>query len=459
MRGIVDAAAYVPYWVLDLPEISAVLGTRPAAGRRSVAGHDEDTTTMGVEAARRLDHTAMPPSLFFATTYPAYADRGNANGVHSALGMAVETFAADVVGGVRSGLAAMRAALGDGGLAVLSDLRTGLPGSADEASGGDAAAALRFGDGEGVVLEWLAHEAATADFLDRWRVPGRLNSRVWEERFGVQEYLPLVADAVSRALGVAGVETPDLVAVLSPHRRTARTVAGQFDAGSLLALPGVGYTGAAAVGLAVCAALERAEPGSTVLLVEASDGADAIVLRATDAIADHTPRTPVATLVATRRSIDYPSVLTWRDMLRREPPRRPEPAAPAAPPASRNAGWKMRLVGTQCTPCGKVHAPPQRVCMSCGATDEMQEHSLADLSAIIATYTIDHLAYSLAPPVVVAIVDFEGGGRMETQITDVVPDEVAVGDEVEMTFRKPYTVDGIHNYFWKARPPRRPHGE
>jgi uncharacterized OB-fold protein len=31
---------------------------------------------------------------------------------------------------------------------------------------------------------------------------------------------------------------------------------------------------------------------------------------------------------------------------------------------------------------------------------------------------------------------------------------VKIGDRVEMTFRRLYTVDGIHNYFWKAKPVR-----
>jgi hypothetical protein len=29
-----------------------------------------------------------------------------------------------------------------------------------------------------------------------------------------------------------------------------------------------------------------------------------------------------------------------------------------------------------------------------------------------------------------------------------------MGDRVELTFRKLFTADGIHNYFWKARPIR-----
>jgi hydroxymethylglutaryl-CoA synthase len=39
-------------------------------------------------------------------------------------------------------------------------------------------------------------------------------------------------------------------------------------------------------------------------------------------------------------------------------------------------------------------------------------------------------------------------------MTDVDPDTVAIGNRVEMTFRKISTVAGVHNYFWKARPER-----
>jgi uncharacterized OB-fold protein len=37
-------------------------------------------------------------------------------------------------------------------------------------------------------------------------------------------------------------------------------------------------------------------------------------------------------------------------------------------------------------------------------------------------------------------------------MTDVDPGAVEIGDRVEMTFRRLFTADGIHNYFWKARP-------
>ena len=79
---------------------------------------------------------------------------------------------------------------------------------------------------------------------------------------------------------------------------------------------------------------------------------------------------------------------------------------------------------------------------------------MADAVGEIVTVTVDRLAYSPSPPVVFAVVDFEGGGRMPVELADVDPDEVAIGDPVEMTFRRLNSADGIHNYFWKARPVR-----
>jgi uncharacterized OB-fold protein len=94
--------------------------------------------------------------------------------------------------------------------------------------------------------------------------------------------------------------------------------------------------------------------------------------------------------------------------------------------------------------------------MESGAIDEMTMVRMADVPATIATYTVDRLAYSLSPPVVAVVIDFDGGGRFQCELTDVDPAQVKIGDRVEMTFRRLYTQDGVHNYFWKARPFRSP---
>jgi uncharacterized OB-fold protein len=84
----------------------------------------------------------------------------------------------------------------------------------------------------------------------------------------------------------------------------------------------------------------------------------------------------------------------------------------------------------------------------------MEPVRMADTRATIATFTVDRLAFSLSPPIVAAIIDFDGGGRFQCELTDVDPESVRIGDRVEMTFRKLSTADGIHNYFWKAKPLR-----
>ena len=84
----------------------------------------------------------------------------------------------------------------------------------------------------------------------------------------------------------------------------------------------------------------------------------------------------------------------------------------------------------------------------------MLTQTMASSIGTITTFTVDHLVYSQNPPVVFAVVDFDNGGRIPIEITDVGANEVEIGMSVEPTFRKLFTADGIHNYFWKVRPLR-----
>ncbi|HEX9259661.1 MAG TPA: hydroxymethylglutaryl-CoA synthase, partial [Acidimicrobiales bacterium] len=186
MPGIVSYGAYLPYWRLLRSAITAALGSGGGRGTRSVAGYDEDTTSMGVESARlalaAAPEGAAPGFVCFATTEPAYADKTNANAIHAALGLPSHIGAYDMVGAVRSNVAACTLAGSGHGLAVVSDIRTGLPGGADESNGGDAAVALLFGDGPDVIAETIGGGSATGEFIDRWRTPGDPASKQWEER-------------------------------------------------------------------------------------------------------------------------------------------------------------------------------------------------------------------------------------------------------------------------------------
>src|SRR5918994_2674767 len=202
-RGILSYGAYLPYRRLDRSEIRAVAGTGGGSGTRTVASYDEDTTTLGVAAARRALADApagvSPGSLWFSTVTPAYVDKTNATAVHAALRLDDGVAAFDANGAVRSAVGILRVALASGppALVVAADVRTGRPGSSDEADGGDGASALLVGSADDgpLVAEVLGTAGVTGEVLDRWRVPGETHSRLWEERFGEGRYSALGARA------------------------------------------------------------------------------------------------------------------------------------------------------------------------------------------------------------------------------------------------------------------------
>ena len=463
MRGIRSAAGYIPNGRLDRSAIAPFVGTGGGKGTRSVASYDEDTTTMGFEAAR-LALRAAPGSaradmVWFSTVTPAYLDKTNATAIHAALRLDDDVVALDLGGAQRSAVGALRIALAgsDEVLVVAADLRTGLPGGADEASGGDGAAALLIGDDASgpLLAEHIASASVTAEFLDRWRAPGDARSKVWEERFGETRYVALGERAWSDALKQAELTPGDVerVIVTSTHARAARSPVNRLgiakealvdDLGST-----VGNTGAAHPALLLATtlealALESGAPGRVIALVVLADGADVLLFRTTEATAAFRPALPIADRAATGRPVTYGKFLAWRGMLPVEPPRRPEPGRVSASASARREDWKFGFVGRRDPDTDAPQLPP----LPSGTGSA----AMAEVPGTIAAYTVDRIAYSPSPPIVFAIVDFDGGGRFPVELTDVAEIDVQVGDRVEMTFRRLFTADGIHNYFWKARP-------
>jgi 3-hydroxy-3-methylglutaryl CoA synthase/uncharacterized OB-fold protein len=461
MSGIVSYGAYLPYWRLQRAAIGHSLGSGGGKGTRSVASFDEDSTSMGVESGRIALAAApqdySPKVVAFATTAPAYADKTNATAIHAALALPDDVPAFDTVGAIRSGVGAVIMAGSLGGLAVLSDVRTGRPGSADEAGGGDAAVTLAFGD-DGVIAEIVGSASVTTEFTDRWRGPGDAYAQIWEERFGEHAYVPLAEQAVTAALKSSGIALDDIdhVIVTGSHARAVKAAAKAIGARPTALVDDlsgeIGNAGTAHWALLLADVLDRAEPGQQIAVVLLADGCDVWLLRTTDALTANRPAVSVRDRVAaTRDDLTYPQFLTWRGFLEREPPRRPEPDRVAAPPSARTDAWKYAFTGSRDSD-GFVYLPPSRVSLGSGEIDQMEPVPMADVRGTIATFTVDRLAFSLSPPVVAAIIDFDGGGRFQCELTDVDPATVKIGDRVEMTFRRLYTSGGVHNYFWKARP-------
>jgi len=469
MVGIVSYGSYVPYRRLKRSAIAQVLGIPGGKGERAVASFDEDSVSMAVEAARDALRAAKSPAietLLFATTSSPYGEKLNAAIVGAATALPLEIRAADLTGSTRAGLAAVLQAADSvrGGakqaLVVASDARLGAPEGKAEQQNGDGAVAFVLGSDD-VILEIEGSASMTREFLDTWRAPGEQFAHSWEERFALtQAYAPLLGKVIQSVLGQAKLAPKNLAKVVldcANPRAADETARGmKLDPAQLadpLALT-VGQAGAAHPALMLAALLPGLKPGDRVLVAGAADGADAILFRATEAAAKYSQARSVGRMIESKGDVAYGSYLKWREILPTEPPRRPDPQRPGAPPMLRSAGWKYTLTGSRCRACGTPQLPPQRVCAKCKTFDEMEPYPFADKTARIATYALDRLAYSLNPPTVNVVLDFEGGGRFLCEMTDCEPEKVAIGDEVEMTFRRLYSADGVHNYFWKARPKR-----
>jgi hydroxymethylglutaryl-CoA synthase len=120
MVGIIAAGAYVPRLRLQRAAVAAAHawfapGLRALAkGERAMAGWDEDSVTMAVEAARDalegLDRDRVARVVLASTTLP-FADRQNAGIVKEALNLGDAVGALDVGGSQRAGTSALVDAL------------------------------------------------------------------------------------------------------------------------------------------------------------------------------------------------------------------------------------------------------------------------------------------------------------------------------------------------------------
>src|SRR5437762_2489945 len=235
-----------------------------------------------------------------------------------------------------------------------------------------------------------------------------------------------------------------LVAAAEAARRAGFDPARQLEA-SLLSE--VGLLGTAEPLALLARSLETAAPGDFLVVAAYGEGADALVLRATERLPAARPR-PLADRLA--RGIALPSYeryLRARGVL---------PSEPMGEPVTAMIEWKelrqdVRLYGSRCEACGLVQYPQARVCIGCQARDRMQEHKLGKRGSVF-TFTIDNLAPVPEHPMPMAVIDLDGGGRLYLQVTDAAEGDVKVGAPVELTFRRLHEAGGNRNYFWKARP-------
>ena len=469
MTGIVAYGAYIPFNRLNRQHIRDVYGSPVPQGEKAVSNYDEDSLTMAVAAAldcaSGLD-TKDLSAVFFASTTPPYREKQSATTLAGTLDANRGVRTMDITGSLRSGSSAMMAGLdaaekGEKVLLAISDSRLGGAGGALEALFGDGAAAFLLGN-KNVVAAFLGSHTVAADFYDHWRSQHDDFVRNWEERFcQSQGYNIFTVEAAREAMKKTGLAPRDFArAVIYGLKdkdavEVARKLGFSPEQVQDNMISAIGNTGAASAPMALVAALEKSEPGDKILFITYGEGSDAMVFQVTDAIKSLPARRGIQGYLKSKKTdMDYGKYLRWRELIPLEPQRRPPLVRPSLPDRYRNLKKILSFYGSRCTSCGTPQFPSQRVCINCQAIDQMEDYKFLGRKAKLATYTMDYLAPSLDPPTILAVMDFEGGGRFVCLMTDCDPARIEVGMELELSFRKLFEAEGIVTHFWKAVPKR-----
>jgi len=450
-------------------------------GEKAVAYYDEDSVTMAVEAAMDCLGGIAPDKvdgLYFATTTSPYKEKLCSPTMALALHLRRDIRTVDVKGTLRSGttaigiaLDALKAKTAKSILVTASDTRMAAPSGMAEQGLGDGAGALLLGR-EKVIAEIQDSCFVSDELAATWRGDNDTFVRSWEERMTMDEsYSKVMPEAISGVMTKAGLTPKDFAKVVFDPPADVRRhgkVAAQlgFEPAQLMnpaeVFMSAGLLGSAMSFVMLVAALEQAKPGDRILFAGYGNGADAFVLQVTDAIEKLGERRGFKRHLETKGMVNNnDSYLRWRGLVPLEAARRLEKGPLLLPANWRERRTILGLWGVKCRQCGtpqydygSMSTSPVRVCAVCGAQDDFDEYSFVRKKATVFSYTQDNLAPSPDPPSSVAMVEFEGGGRAMFDLTDRDPEEVKMGMEVELTFRKVYVDRGLTSYFWKARPIR-----
>ena len=467
MAGITSYGAYVPLWRLKRDAI-----TKGSRGEKAIRYFDEDSTTMAVAATldclKGQDRNAID-GLFYATTTAPYKEKQIATTIAAATDLRQDIATADFTNSLRAGTTALRAALdavkagsAKQVLVVASDCRMGAPGTDFEQNVGDGAAAVLVGD-SAVAANIEASHTICKELHDVWRSEGDTYIRAWEDRFAnAMGYRDTVAEVVTSLLQKANLTAGDFAKAVfaSPNPRIIGDLSRKLGIDPKTQVQDplfdvMGNTGTAFPLMLLVAALEEAKAGDRLLLTSYGNGADAFVLTLTEQIEKIGERAGMKGNLAKKRIVDdYRAYLQWRELLVFEAQPTPPGGHISAVALWRDRSQIFPLHGLKCRSCDNFHFPPQRVCPKCRSKDQFDEVRMSDKKGKIFTFSADYICSRKEAPRVTAIIDFDGGGRMATMMTDRVLEEIEVGMPVELSFRKLVSQDGFHNYFWKSMPLR-----
>jgi len=342
--GIVGYGAYIPRYRLTTEEIThawshdhAKMVASLAIHEKAVAGQDEDTVTIAVQAAENaLVRAQLLPdklgALYIGSESHPYAVKPSATIVGTALGLTRDYLAADMEFACKGGTAAVQAAYGlvasdvvRYALAIGADVAQATPGDILEYSAAAGGAACILGNQKNeflaVIEKTLSISSDTPDFWRRslQQYPEHLG------RFTAEPaYFAHIYEATEKILSENSLQAKDFDVVVfhQPNGKFPVTAAKklgfslqQLQPGLLCPLVGNSYSATALLGLT--AVLDQAEAGQKILLISygSGSGSDAFIITTTKLLKKRQQLTATTADYIERK--EYVSYLRYRQMYAR----------------------------------------------------------------------------------------------------------------------------------------------
>jgi hydroxymethylglutaryl-CoA synthase len=338
--GIVGYGAYVPRYRLPAEEVARVWGGDSGATpitEKAVAGLDEDTISMSIEAARNaLARAGIDPqdirAVWVGSESHPYAVKPSSTIVAEAIGAAPSVQAADLEFACKAGSEAVVAGIGIVGsgmgryvLAIGMDTAQARPGDALEYTAASGGAAFLLGPGAESLALYEATLSHVSDTPDFWRRAYTHYPSHGHRFTGEPAYFEHITSAGRRLMEEMGTKPSDYAYAVfhQPNAKFPQRAAQmlgfkpeQYKTGLLAPMIGNTYAGSSLIGLT--AILDEASPGDRVFMVSFGSGAgsDAFSIRVTERIAERRERAPsTRDYIARRKVIDYATYVRYRHKL------------------------------------------------------------------------------------------------------------------------------------------------
>lgn len=338
--GLIGYGVYIPRYRIAANEIARIWTDGQSGApieAKSVPGPDEDTVTISIEAARNaLARSGIRAeqlnAIWIGSESHPYSVKPSGTIVAEALGTTPWISAADWEFACKAGSEALTAGMGMVGsrmaeyvLSIGADTAQGRPGDALEYTASAGAAAFILGPADECLAQIEATVSYVTDTPDFFRRADRPYP-VHGNRFtGEPAYFHQIQSSVKRLMHELDRQPQDYTyAILhQPNAKFPQAAAKRLGftpeqlAPGLLS-PKIGNTYSAAALSGLCAALDVAQPGDSILVASYGSGAgsDAYSLVVNEKILERRHLAPLTSVYLERKTfVDYAVYVKWRGKL------------------------------------------------------------------------------------------------------------------------------------------------